>query len=244
MVTNTGLSGRGCSGAVLAGKLTPMSTVASGAATMKMMSSTKMTSMNGVTLISCWMSRSSPSDRFPRRTAMMLLRRSCERRRSAMLSAADHQQELRRGVIQERAVATDDANKMVVDHDRGDRGDEPHGGCQQRFGNAGSNHGEIGGVGFGNADERVHDSPDRAEQADERRGRANRRKQAGAARDAPRHRGLHAFQTQRDAFLERIVDDAVRQFGLARGGQNELGHGIPVGPAGMRRRREAAAAFQ
>ena len=36
MVTNTGLSGRGCSGAVLAGRLTPISTVASGAATMKM----------------------------------------------------------------------------------------------------------------------------------------------------------------------------------------------------------------
>jgi hypothetical protein len=46
------LSGRCCGSAVDAGRLTAMSTVASGAATMKMMSSTSITSMNGVTLIS------------------------------------------------------------------------------------------------------------------------------------------------------------------------------------------------
>ena len=41
------------------GRSTGMSTVASGAATMKMISSTSITSMNGVTLISCTSSRSS-----------------------------------------------------------------------------------------------------------------------------------------------------------------------------------------
>ncbi len=52
MVRNSGLSGRGCGLAVDTGRSTAMSTVESGAATMKMMSSTSMTSMKGVTLIS------------------------------------------------------------------------------------------------------------------------------------------------------------------------------------------------
>src|SRR5205085_5000765 len=57
--------------AVEAGRLTWMSTVASGAATMKMMSSTSITSMNGVTLIS-WTS-SSVSSPWSRRTLMAAL---------------------------------------------------------------------------------------------------------------------------------------------------------------------------
>jgi hypothetical protein len=49
-VRNTGLSGRGCGCAFDTGRSTAMSTVDNGAATMKMMSSTSITSMNGVTL--------------------------------------------------------------------------------------------------------------------------------------------------------------------------------------------------
>jgi hypothetical protein len=48
-----------------------MSTVASGAATMKMISSTSITSMNGVTLISC--TSFSVSSPWSRRTLMMIL---------------------------------------------------------------------------------------------------------------------------------------------------------------------------
>src|SRR5215475_9471553 len=173
MVTNTGLSGRGCSGAVLAGRLTPISTVASGAATMKMMSSTRMTSMKGVTLISCWISRSSPPAREPRRIAMPLLRRARQRRRTNPLAPADDQQQLRRRVAQQRAIARYDAGKMVVDHDRRDRGDEAERGREQRFGNAGRHHREIGGVGLRDPDERIHDAPHRAEQPDKGRGRAD-----------------------------------------------------------------------
>jgi hypothetical protein len=58
IVRKIGLSGRFCGSAVNPGRLTLTSTVASGAAIMKMISSTRMTSMNGVTLIS-WMSSSS-----------------------------------------------------------------------------------------------------------------------------------------------------------------------------------------
>src|SRR5262249_1297583 len=164
-VTNTGLSGRGCSGAVLAGRLTPMSTVASGAATMKMISSTRMTSMKGVTLISCWTSRSLPLERCPSRTAIALLRGALQRACLDALTAADHQEEVGRGVIQNGAIAADDADKVIVDHDGGDRGDEPHRGREQCLGNAGRHHRKIRGVGFGNADEGVHDAPHGAEQA-------------------------------------------------------------------------------
>src|ERR1700675_1830828 len=125
MVPNYGLSGRGCSGAVLAGRLTPISTVASGAATMKMMSSTRMTSMNGVTLISCWISNSSPPEREPRRIAITLLRSARQCRHATGLAAPDHQNELRRRVAEQRAVAADHPRKMVVDHDRRNRGDQP-----------------------------------------------------------------------------------------------------------------------
>ncbi|MNV87135.1 hypothetical protein D3C71_1812350 [compost metagenome] len=59
-LTNTGFSGLGAGLAVEAGRSTLMSTVAKGAATMKMISSTSITSMNGVTLISWFSARSSP----------------------------------------------------------------------------------------------------------------------------------------------------------------------------------------
>ncbi len=73
-VRKIGFSGRGCGSAVDAGRLTATSTVASGAATMKMISSTRITSMNGVTLISWVSAKSSPS--CPRRIATALLRRA------------------------------------------------------------------------------------------------------------------------------------------------------------------------
>ncbi len=61
MVTYVGLSGFFCGVAVELGKSTGRSTVESGAAIMKMISSTSMTSMNGVTLISCASPKSSSS---------------------------------------------------------------------------------------------------------------------------------------------------------------------------------------
>ncbi|MCY1245363.1 hypothetical protein D9M72_585100 [compost metagenome] len=63
-LTNTGFSGRGAGLAVEAGRSTLMSTVASGAATMKMINSTSITSMNGVTLISWFSDRSSSAPSF------------------------------------------------------------------------------------------------------------------------------------------------------------------------------------
>ena len=64
-VTYSGLSGLAAGFAADTGSSTGTSTVDSGAATMKMMSSTSITSMNGVTLISCVSEMSSSSCRRP-----------------------------------------------------------------------------------------------------------------------------------------------------------------------------------
>ena len=128
---------------------------------------------------------------------------------------------------------------MIVDHDRRDRRDEAERGRQQRFGDAGRDHREIGGMRLGNADEGIHDAPHRAEQADERRGGADGGEHAGAARDLPRHRGLDPLQPQRDALLEAVVDDAAGQAGLARRGLDDLRHGVAA-VAGIRARPRPA----
>ena len=103
---------------------------------------------------------------------------------------------------------------MIVDHHRRDRRDEAERGRQQRLGNAGRDHGEIGRVRLGDADEGIHDAPHRAEQADERRGGADGREHAGAARDLLRHRRLHPLQPQGDALFQTVIDDAAGQAGL------------------------------
>jgi hypothetical protein len=52
----TGFGGASCGGATAGGRSTSIDTVARGAATMKMMSKTSITSTNGVTLISLFCS--------------------------------------------------------------------------------------------------------------------------------------------------------------------------------------------
>src|SRR4051794_1786457 len=104
---------------------------------MKMISSTSITSMNGVTLIS-WASAmsSSPRERprnpepnpvpgrAPNRAPIGLLRGSRRPQAAAVALAADQQQHLRRGVAEQRAISPDRPGQMIVDHDRGNRGDQ------------------------------------------------------------------------------------------------------------------------
>src|SRR3954464_1831460 len=158
MVRNTGLSGRSCFGALVAGRSTGTSTVASGAAIMKMISSTRITSMNGVTLISWVSAKSSPS--CPRRIATGLLRRGPRnvRRGDALAIAADQAHHQRRAVREQRAIAADRAREHVVDHDRRNRGEQTERGREQRLSDPRRNDGKIGGVGIGDADEAVHDA--------------------------------------------------------------------------------------
>src|SRR3954451_5476308 len=96
---------------------------------MKMISSTSITSMNGVTLISWASARSSslPRARIPNRTPMTaLLRGPCGAGRSPAAVetalktslAADQQQQLCRGVAEQRAIRRVNMRQIIVDHDR------------------------------------------------------------------------------------------------------------------------------
>src|SRR5271154_6516114 len=174
MVRKIGFSGRGWRTALEGGRSTAISTVASGAAIMKMINSTRMTSMNGVTLMS-WIS---PSESSPwSRRMLMALLRGRDGGRIALRPldevAAHQRHDLDAGVGIERAVLRNRAREHVVDDDRRDRRREPEGGGEQRLGNARRHHREIGGVQLRNPDEAVHDAPHRAEQADEGHGGAD-----------------------------------------------------------------------
>ena len=115
--------------------------------------------------------------------------------------AADDAQNLGRGIGMQRAIAGDPARKHVVHHHGGDGRHQAERGCQQRLGDAGRHHREIGGVRFRDADEAVHDAPHRAEQSDEGRGGADGREQAGAADHLPAGGRFDALQPRGDAFL-------------------------------------------
>src|SRR5262249_14078702 len=187
--------GRSCASAVDARRFTRMSTVASGAATMKMISSTSIASINGVTLISCI--SSSVSSPWSRRTLMTTHSstldsgqwrrppRGRSRHDDALEVAADEPQDLRRGIANPGAVAPDRPREPVV-HDPGGNGAHmPACGGQLRFGDPRRDNREVGGMRLRDADEAVHDAPDGTKQADEGGGRTNGGKHAGAAQDPP-----------------------------------------------------------
>jgi hypothetical protein len=94
------------------------------------------------------------------------------------------------------------ARQHVIDHDGGDGGDEAERACKQRLRDAGRHDREICGVRLRDADEAIHDAPDRSEQADERRG-------GGGPWGRPENDGTSVtrygliFPTFRDAFLRR-----------------------------------------
>ena len=94
---------------------------------------------------------------------------------------------------------------MVVDHHRRNGGDEPERGGQQRFGNAGRDHCEIGGLLFGNTDEAVHDAPNGAEQADKGRGRPDRAENGDALRHLARDLRLVPVEPRDEPFLQAFA---------------------------------------
>src|SRR5439155_7529831 len=118
-------SGFFCGTAEEVGRSIGRSTVASGAATMKMIKSTSITSMKGVTLIS-WVSAKSPSssNSLPAiETAIALLRRRA--RAAADMGAVEiaRQQPRRstRGAVDELKIALRHPREVVVDNDGRDR---------------------------------------------------------------------------------------------------------------------------
>src|SRR5690554_3148482 len=132
---------------------------------MKTISSTRITSINGVTLISCVSARSSSP--WSRRTAMGSVRRLGEPRTAALIEiAADDPHKFGRTVRHKRPVAADGARKGVVNHHGGNGGNKAEAGGEQCFCNARRDNREVGRLCLRNADKAVHDAPDRAEQAD------------------------------------------------------------------------------
>src|SRR5260370_13002500 len=146
-VRKIGFSGRGCASAVEEGRSTKISTVARGAATMKMINSTSITSMNGVTLISWVSTRSSSSRAIRMDMRYSKLFRSVRQRQALAIEIAAHVSDHLRGSVREqRAIAGDRAREHVLDDDRGHRRDEPQCGREQRLADAWRHHREIGPV--------------------------------------------------------------------------------------------------
>ena len=67
--------------------------------------------------------------------------------------------------------------EFIVENDRGDGGEQAERGGEQRLGDAGRDHREVGVLADGDGLEARHDAPHRAEQSDERRRRADRRQE-------------------------------------------------------------------
>ena len=82
-------------------------------------------------------------------------------------------QHLRRGVRQRVVIAGDGAREDIIDNHGRNGGDEPDGGGEQGFGDAGRDDREVGRMRLRDADKRVHDAPDGAKQPNERSGRAD-----------------------------------------------------------------------
>src|SRR5689334_22754094 len=114
---------------------------------MKMIRSTSMTSMKGVTLISCASANSSSSSNPPSaiEAPIDLLRRARMDDAAGAVKVTRQQPRGRaRCAAHQFQIRLRLTREVIVDDDRGDRGDETDGGGEQRLGNAGRNDGEIG----------------------------------------------------------------------------------------------------
>src|SRR4051794_2933668 len=141
--------------------------VMSGAVTMKMTSSTSITSMYGTTLISCI------GPRLRRSAAMLLLHG---------LPVKDVR-ELFHEALEAVGEPLDVVRVAVVRHDRRNRGEQADRGRHQRLGNARGDLGEGRLLHVGEAAECVHDAPHRAEEPDVRADRAGRGEEREVALD-------------------------------------------------------------
>src|SRR5579859_7681674 len=179
----------------------------SGAVTMKMTSSTSMTSTSGVTLMSA---RLVPADSSSPPSAW---------RANAMVFSAhaawleevpiDDVQEVAGEVLHLRGEHLNPVEEHVVEDDRRDRGEESDGGSDQGLGDP-RGHRLDGGVagGAGEGLEAGHDPPHRSEQPDERRGGGHGGEEGDGALQAghlapllPLHRPLDRFQVARLTLL-------------------------------------------
>src|SRR5690606_6945483 len=155
----------------VSGRSTSMPCCMSGAVTMKITSSTSITSTNGVTLIS---ELSPPCP--PRRTAAISAGRRARARLAADARAARAQVglELRGEEVDRVAELAQLADVVVVEDRGGNRGEQAHRRRDQRLGDAGRHDGEARAARLADLVERGDDADDGAEQADEGRRAAGR----------------------------------------------------------------------
>src|SRR3954471_20341859 len=150
-----------CIGALFTfGRSTCTPVVRSGAVTMKMTRRTSMTSMSGVTLISFM----PPMRRLPWREPPPAPANAISDA-SELRARCDVERE---GVHDVRDLA-DAAREVVVGHDRRDRGDEADRRRDERLGDLRRDDREVRALLISDREERVHDSVDRSEEADEGR---------------------------------------------------------------------------
>ena len=107
---------------------------------MKMISRTSMTSMNGVTLMSCASAKSSSSSSISPSAAAIAYSaaRAISRPRDAIEIARQQPPDRARAAADQFEIAFGRARKVIVDDDGRDRRDETDRGREQRFGDAGA----------------------------------------------------------------------------------------------------------
>src|SRR5437899_8476618 len=156
--------------------------VINGAATMKMISSTSITSTIGVTLISAITAarrrprRPPPPPVEPAMFIVMIWISRCARHlpssRPLVDLAGQDGGKFVGEAFEPLRLAIHLGRELVIENGRRDGGDETDGGRKQRFRDAGRHHRERSVFRCRDRLEARHDAPDGSEQADERPGRA------------------------------------------------------------------------
>ena len=168
-VTDSGSRSWPSACAFVFGRSTGTPTVSSGAVTMNTMSSTSITSTNGVTLISAIgrlrRRRPRPFGALTQQRPSAAAFSSSWRDRIAENSSAKR--------VEPVDIAADVVDEVVVENHRRNRGEQAHRGGKQRFGDAGRDDGQRRVMARGDRRERIHDAPHRAEQV-RRRARSRR----------------------------------------------------------------------
>mmetsp|Transcript_53114 Transcript_53114/g.124167 ORF Transcript_53114/g.124167 Transcript_53114/m.124167 type:complete len:360 (-) Transcript_53114:2717-3796(-) len=178
--------------------------VISGALTMKMMSSTSITSMNGTMLISFIVRRRRPLPR------LMVAAMSVHLGGVALQDVGELLDE---GLQRDRA-AVDLAREAVVGQHGRDRREQADGRRHQGLGDAWRDGGERDLGQVGQADEGVHDPPDRAEQADVGRDGTDGREEGQVA--------FHRIQLALEAGAHRAAGGVQQRAGVGHAALAQL----------------------